>query len=52
MNHQVKECRTCCWARIHDRKVFCLFTTCLKRDRVFRNALGIKKKPAKNTDSN
>lgn len=39
MNYQVEKCMTCCWAQIHDDRIFCLFAedTCMKYDQVFNN---------------
>lgn len=47
MNYQLEKCQKCCWAKKHDGLIFCLFadTTCLKHDQVFKNAVGVKKKP-------
>lgn len=47
MNYQLEKCNHCCWAKMHDGKVFCPFVndTCLKNDQIFKNAVGVKKKP-------
>lgn len=53
MNPHAEKCLTCCWAKIHDAKVFCLFAegTCMKHDQVFKNAVGEKKKPEKTNEN-